>query len=103
MALELKDLRAYASELGPLLSVMQDISRRRGKSIAQIALNYIICKGAIPIPGSGSVAQLRDNVGAMNWRLSGVEIYRLEKEADALAFAFEGAGFKRTSEKFVGY
>lgn len=27
----------------------------------------------------------------------------LEFESDKLGFGFEGAGFKRTSEKFVGY
>jgi hypothetical protein len=37
----------------------------------------------------------------MNWRLSASEIRTLEAKADGVGF--EGAGFKRTSEKFVGY
>jgi len=102
-SLETKDLMKYASEMGPLLAVMEDIAKKRGKSIAQIALNYVICKGAIPIPGAGNVSQLRDNIGAMNWRLSKAEVKELERESDDLGFGFEGAGFKRTSEKFVGY
>ncbi len=102
-SLETKDLKAYAVQMGPLLAVMEDIAKKRQKSIAQVALNYIICKGAIPIPGAGNIAQLRDNIGAMGWRLSTADVRRLEKEADALGFGFEGAGFKRTSEKFVGY
>jgi diketogulonate reductase-like aldo/keto reductase len=60
-------------------------------------------QGAIPIPGARTQAQLRDNLGARGWRLTKEEVSRLETEADKLGFAFEGAGFKRTSEKFVGY
>ena len=65
-------------------------------------MNYIMCKGAIPIPGARTVAQLKDNVGAMGWRLSDKEVRSLKKKADNVN-GFEGAGFKGTSEKFVGY
>lgn len=100
-SLEIKDLKAYADDISPLLATMEEISKRRGKSLAQIALNYVICKGAVPIPGSRTVGQLKDNIGAMNWRLTNAEIKSLEIKADGIGF--EGAGFKRTSEKFVGY
>lgn len=111
-SLELKDLQRYAYGDGesvptggiqPLLVTMGAIAEKRGKTIAQVALNYIICKGVIPIPGSRTVAQLEDNLGAMGWRLSDTEVKMLELEADKLGFGFDGAGFKRTSEKFVGY
>lgn len=108
--LEERDLKFYAqgdgkthNGVGPVLSVMESIAQQRGKTIAQVALNYIICKGAIPIPGARSNAQVRDNLGAMGWRLTDTEVAMLEQEADKLGFGFEGAGFKRTSEKFVGY
>ena len=109
---ELKDLERYAKGDGitvpeggisPLLSTMTAIAERRGKTIAQVALNYIMSKGAIPIPGCRTTSQLKDNLGAMGWRLSETEIAVLELEADKLGFGFDGAGFKRTSEKFVGY
>lgn len=102
-SLEISDLKNYAQDLQPLLKAIETIAKRRKKSIAQISLNYIICKGAIPIPGSGSVAQLEDNIGAMGWRLTAAEIRMLENEADRSGLMFEGAGYKRTSEKFVGY
>jgi len=101
-SLEIKDLKEYAQDIIPLLGEMENIARRRGKSIAQVALNYVICKGAIPIPGARSIAQLKDNIGAMGWRLTNSEIKVLESQADKIG-GFEGAGFKRTSEKFVGY
>lgn len=110
--LELRDLARYATGdgdavphggVGPLLKVMESIAKNRGKTIAQVALNYIVCKGAIPIPGARNQAQLEDNIGAMGWSLTEAEVDMLEFEADKLGFGFEGAGFKRTSEKFVGY
>lgn len=101
--LELNDLQNYAKNMAPLLNEMQTIAKSRNKTIAQIALNYIICKGAIPIPGARSIDQVKDNIGAMGWRLDSTEVNLLEREADKLGYSFEGAGFKRTSEKFVGY
>jgi len=111
-SLELKDLQRYAKGDGvtipsggisPVLDVMASIAEKRGKTLSQVALNYIICKGAIPIPGSRTAAQVQDNIGAMGWRLSPEEVLALEQEADSLGFGFDGAGFKKTSEKFVGY
>jgi len=110
--LELADLKRYAYGDGisvpeggiqPLLTTMATIAKRRRKTVSQIALNYIISKGAIPIPGCRTVTQLKDNLGAMGWRLTATEIKMLELEADKLGFGFDGAGFKRTNEKFVGY
>lgn len=101
-SMELKDLKGYAEEIGPLLEEMEKIAKRRTTTIAQVALNYVMCKGAIPIPGARTVAQFKDNIGAMGWRLTNKEILALEEQADK-ARGFEGAGFKRTSEKFVGY
>ena len=110
--LELADLERYALGDGdsvpeggiqPLLTTMATIAEKRNKTVAQIALNYIISKGAIPIPGCRTVTQLKDNLGAMGWRLTATEVKMLELEADKLGFGFDGAGFKRTNEKFVGY
>eukprot|EP00531_Pseudo-nitzschia_arenysensis_P010119 CAMPEP_0116122800 /NCGR_PEP_ID=MMETSP0329-20121206/4406_1 /TAXON_ID=697910 /ORGANISM="Pseudo-nitzschia arenysensis, Strain B593" /LENGTH=427 /DNA_ID=CAMNT_0003616669 /DNA_START=22 /DNA_END=1305 /DNA_ORIENTATION=+ len=110
--LELADLERYAYGDGetvpaggiqPLLTTMTAIAEKRSKTLSQVALNYIISKGAIPIPGCRTVTQLNDNLGAMGWRLTSTEVKMLELEADKLGFGFDGAGFKRTNEKFVGY
>ena len=110
--LETYDLLRYAmgdgdsipkGGIAPLLQVMQDCADTHDKTLAQVALNYIICQGAIPIPGARTKEQYIDNMGAMGWRLSESEISHIEVESEKLGFGFEGAGFKRTSEKFVGY
>mmetsp|Transcript_42379 Transcript_42379/g.83256 ORF Transcript_42379/g.83256 Transcript_42379/m.83256 type:complete len:451 (+) Transcript_42379:256-1608(+) len=111
-SLEMKDLNLYANGDGitvpkggvaPLLTAIASIAEKRNKSISQVSLNYIVSKGIIPIPGCRSVSQVEDNIGAMGWRLTDLEVAMLELEADKLGFQFDGAGFKRTSEKFVGY
>ena len=109
---ERKDLERYARGDGisvpkggvaPLLRTMEKMAAERGVTVAQIALNYIICKGAIPIPGARTAAQYTDNNGALGWRLSTQEVDILENEADSLGISFDGAGFKRSNAKFVGY
>ena len=110
--LELQDLQRYANGDGkqipgggisPLLRAMEAIASARGKTVAQVALNYIICKGALPIAGSRTADQVTDNLGVLGWRLSADEVVLLEHTADGLGINFDGAGFKKTSEKFVGY
>ena len=89
--------------ISPLLTIMQEIANAHNATLAQVALNYIICQGGIPIPGARTEEQYRDKMGALGWRLTQQELERLEEASDQLGFGFEGAGFKRTSEKFVGY
>ena len=110
--LERKDLERYAKGDGkvipkggvaPLLRTMERIASTQNKTVAQVALNYAICKGAVPIPGARTAAQYTDNMGALGWRLSDEEVLEMESEADNLGFSFDGAGFKRSDAKFVGY
>jgi aryl-alcohol dehydrogenase-like predicted oxidoreductase len=40
----------------------------------QVALNYLLCNGAVVIPGAKSVGQLQRNAGSMGWRLENNEV-----------------------------
>jgi len=65
--------------LPPLLELMREISAGHGgKTLPQIATNWVICKGAVPIPGAKSAKQALDNVGALGWRLSSEEVRSLD-------------------------
>lgn len=101
--LEQRDIEDTAIGAAPLLGALEEIANLRGKSVAQVALNWVICKGAIPIPGARKASQVVDNAGALGWRLTDAEIKRLEDEADKVEVGFDGAGFKRSNSKFVGY
>jgi aryl-alcohol dehydrogenase-like predicted oxidoreductase len=39
-----------------------------------VALNYLLCNGAVVIPGAKSVGQLQRNAGSMGWRLENNEV-----------------------------
>lgn len=86
-----------------LLFVLHEIAAKTRKSPAQVSLNWIICKGAIPIPGASSSLQVLDNAGALGWRLGDEDVARLDAAADALEFEFRGSGFQTADSKFVGY
>ncbi len=48
------------------------------KTHAQVALNWLICKGAVPIPGAKNARQAEQNAGALGWRLTDEEVARLD-------------------------
>lgn len=63
------------TEIEPLLAALNDIGAANGgKTSGQVALNWVMCKGAIPIPGARSEKQALDNAGAMGWRMSDEEV-----------------------------
>jgi len=82
--------------VSPLIEEMRGIAEARGKTVPQIALNYVVCKGVVPIPGCRSAEQARENAGAMGWRMTEDEVSRLEAAADALGFEFSNGGFNLT-------
>jgi len=67
--------------LDPLYDVMEAICEERGKTMSQVAVNWCMCKGAIPIPGAKSLSQAEQNLGALGWRLGEGEVLELEAAA----------------------
>jgi pyridoxine 4-dehydrogenase len=49
-----------------------------------VALNWLICKGALPIPGAKTAAQAEQNAGAIGWRLTPQEVRTLDEASDKL-------------------
>ncbi|QCE15518.1 pyridoxal reductase, chloroplastic isoform X1 [Vigna unguiculata] len=68
--------------LDPLLSSLRDIANERRKTMSQVAINWCICKGTVPIPGVKSIKQAEENLGALGWRLSSDELLRLDYAAN---------------------
>ncbi|MBE9016484.1 aldo/keto reductase [Chroococcidiopsidales cyanobacterium LEGE 13417] len=65
----------------PLLGCLQEIASSRNKTMSQVAINWCICKGTIPIPGAKTVAQAKENLGALGWRLDASEVDALDRAA----------------------
>jgi aryl-alcohol dehydrogenase-like predicted oxidoreductase len=72
-------------KIGPLLKLMTEIGQDHGGKInAQVALNWVICKGALPIPGAKNAQQAQENAGGLGWRLTDEEVDRLDRASDAI-------------------
>lgn len=80
--------RMYSNLLGRLprlLKLMTQIGQDRGgKSNAQVALNWAICKGALPIPGAKNAEQAQENAGSLGWRLTEAEVANLDEISDVI-------------------
>jgi aryl-alcohol dehydrogenase-like predicted oxidoreductase len=78
----------YVSLLGriaPLLKLMTKVGQDHGgKSNAQVALNWVLAKGALPIPGAKTQAQALQNAGALGWKLTDDEVADLDRASDSL-------------------
>ena len=55
-----------------ILSLLSRISGETGKTMAQVALNWVISNPAVtaPIIGARNVKQLEDNLGSVGWKLT---------------------------------
>jgi aryl-alcohol dehydrogenase-like predicted oxidoreductase len=69
----------------PLINLLKEIGTNYSKSPAQVALNWTICKGTVPIPGAKNAKQATENLGAMGWRLPSNEVTALDQASNDLA------------------
>lgn len=53
---------------------LTEIGKRYGKTAAQVALRWLVQKGIITIPKSGSEPHLRENLDIFDWQLSDEEM-----------------------------
>lgn len=73
-------------QIEPLIKLMTTIGQDHGgKSNAQVALNWVICKGTLPIPGAKNIKQARENAGALGWRLTEEEVAKLDEMSDQIS------------------
>jgi aryl-alcohol dehydrogenase-like predicted oxidoreductase len=70
-------------EMQPLIKLLTSIGQDwGGKSASQVALNWCICKGALPIPGAKNVRQAEMNAAAAGWRLTPEQVQALDAASD---------------------
>ncbi|GAB4545625.1 MAG: aldo/keto reductase [Anaerolineae bacterium] len=77
--------RDYLALVQPLIGLMREIGQAHGgKTPTQVALNWVMGKGALPIPGAKNARQAQEIVGALGWRLSEVELAALDKASEGV-------------------
>ncbi|MEW5301104.1 MAG: hypothetical protein WDW36_003984 [Sanguina aurantia] len=80
-------------EIEPLLATLKAVADGRGKTMAQVALNWTVCKGALPIPGAKNEKQLAEIAGSVGWRLDDGEMAELDKASSKVSSG-SGAPFE---------
>jgi aryl-alcohol dehydrogenase-like predicted oxidoreductase len=77
---------ALLERIQPLLKRMREIGQEHGgRSPSQVALNWAICKGTVPIPGAKNARQAQENAGALGWRLTPAEVAELDQLSAGVA------------------
>ena len=70
------------AEIDPIVAELRRLGAAHGdKTPAQVALNWLLCKGAVPIPGAKNAAQAEQNAGALGWRLNADDVAALDRVA----------------------
>ena len=63
----------------PIVAALRTIGEAHdGRTPSQVALRWIIAKGAVPIPGAKNGKQAGENAGALGWELSDAELRTLD-------------------------
>ena len=77
--------RVRLAAIQPLIKLLGECGMvHGGKSSAQVALNWLICKGVVPIPGAKNSRQAQENAAALGWQLSEAEITVLDEASRTL-------------------
>ena len=70
-------------KLPPVLRLLQEIGLNHGdKTVSQVSLNWLICKGTLPIPGAKNLKQAELNAGGAGWKLTDDEVAQLDEATD---------------------
>jgi len=62
----------------PVVSILREIGEAHAKEPTQVALNWLMGQGTLPIPGAKIERQARQNAGALGWSLSEDEKEKLD-------------------------
>lgn len=75
--------RRVMAQIQPLIDLLNKIgSDHAGKTPAQVSLNWVMAKGALPIPGAKNMLQAQTNAGALGWSLTGDEVAALDEMSE---------------------
>lgn len=73
------------SRMQPLFTLLKEMGDSHGgKTPGQVALNWVMCKGAVPIPGAKNDRQARENAGALGWKLKDDEVIALDEASQGV-------------------
>lgn len=69
------------AEVDRVVAVQREIGDAHGRTPSQVALRWLVQKGAVPIPGAKHAGQAEQNAGALGWSLTDDDVARLDAAA----------------------
>lgn len=74
---------ANQRKIEPMFQVIEPIAKAHGKTIGQVAINWLVSKDSciVPIPGAKNVRQAQENAGAIGWSLTQEEHDQISRAA----------------------
>jgi len=75
------DVRLY-----DIVDVLDELAKETGKTVAQVALNWVLQRPTVSniIIGARNEEQLKQNLGAVDWKLTIDQVKRLDKVSEVL-------------------
>lgn len=65
----------------PGFKILDELAKKYNKTQSQIAINWLISKKkVITIPKSSKIEHLKENLGALGWKLTSEDMHKLDKE-----------------------
>lgn len=66
-------------KITPVINLLHQLGEKYQRTPAQVALNWLIAQGVVPIPGAKTAQQAQQNAGALGWSLSSEDVAKLEQ------------------------
>jgi aryl-alcohol dehydrogenase-like predicted oxidoreductase len=75
---------ARSDKLYDTIDVLDEIARETGKTLSQVALNWVLQRPSVVsiVVGARNEAQLKQNLGALGWALSAEQVARLDAASE---------------------
>ena len=70
------------AEVDTVVATLRRVGEAHGdRTASQVALAWLVARGAVPIPGAKNREQAQQNAGALGWRMTDDELARLDAAA----------------------
>ncbi|MEQ8998875.1 MAG: aldo/keto reductase [Coleofasciculus sp. B1-GNL1-01] len=66
-------------KIAPVIKLLRQLGEKYDRTPAQVALNWLIAQGVVPIPGAKTAQQAQQNAGALGWSLNPSEVEQLDQ------------------------
>lgn len=66
-------------KIAPVINLLRQLGEKYDRTPAQVALNWLVAQGVVPIPGAKTAQQAKQNAGALGWSLSPEDVAQLDQ------------------------